>query len=521
MPMARRDVLILARAALATTILSTTALLDFYASNMAELASPVRVLHYAAATLAMVAICVGGVKLLLPRLPLWCALLATGLMAFMFFSYHELVVVLRASEVHFGASLPVVWMVVSVTVGALAVAFLRQPGASSILLALSLAFAAPALLRIVTVPAGEQQARAASHEPVAAAASNRISPNIYWIVLDGYPRQDVLREEFGFDNSDFIGSLTSFGFTVLDQSRSNFPATVNSISSTLNMDYTVRPNGEGIEPLPLKDMYPIVRGQSRTVTRLKSAGYHYVHFENGYDYLTECDAAEPRCVRGNLGLDELDTAILSNTPIIDLVVDWEKLKGRFYEAPFAWGGVADLTAKIDVIRRTPSPFFVYAHVLAPHPPIRFRADCSFRPADLDLERWNALARPAFIEQLECVNTQTKALLQEIVQADAGALIILQSDHGTAFRNQFKKPPTEWTEADLHERFANLNALRLPEHCRTLATPDLTLVDTFPLVFACLTGGDFARHLPPRFFVTPYDDSQDFGHLVEYKADLFR
>jgi hypothetical protein len=79
----------------------------------------------------------------------------------------------------------------------------------------------------------------------------------------------------------------------------------------------------------------------------------------------------------------------------------------------------------------------------------------------------------------------------------------------------------WTEADLHERFANLNALRLPEPCRTLAAPDLTLVDSFPLVFACLTGSDFNGHLPPRFFVTPYDDSQDFGHLVEYKADLFR
>jgi hypothetical protein len=368
---------------------------------------------------------------------------------------------------------------------------------------------------------GEQQARAATREPIAAAASNRISPNIYWIVLDGYPRQDVLREEFGFDNSDFIHALTSLGFVVLDQSRSNFPATVNSISSTLNMDYAVRPEGEDIEPFPLEDMYPIVRGQSRTVSRLKSAGYHYVHFENGYDYLTECDAGEPRCVRGNLGLDELDTAILSNTPMIDLIVDWGKLKGRFYEAPFAWGGVADLTAKIGEIRKTPSPFFVYAHVLAPHPPIRFRADCSFRTADLDLQGWHASARPAFIEQLKCVNTQTKALLQEVVQADADALIILQSDHGTAFRNQFNMPPTEWTEADLHERFANLNALRLPEPCRTFAAPDLTLIDTFPLVFACLAGGDFKRHLPPRFFVTPYDDSQDFGHLVEYKADLFR
>ena len=519
--MPRRDALILATAALATTILSTTALLDFYASNMAELASPLRVLHYAAATLAMVAACAGGLRLLPPRLPLWRALLATGLAAFVFFGYHELVAMLRASKVHPGTWLPVAWMAATMMVGALSAILLRRPGASSALLVLSLAFAAPSALRIVTIHAGEQQAPAASREIVAAAVSNRISPNIYWIVLDGYPRQDVLHEEFGFDNSDFIGSLTSLGFSVLDQSRSNFPATVNSISSTLNMDYTIRPTGESIEPFSIKDMYPIVRGQSRTVSRLKSAGYHYVHFANGYDYLTECDAAEPRCVRGNLGLDELDTAILSNTPIVDLIVDLEKLKGRFYEAPFAWGGVADLTAKIDVIRKTPPPFFVYAHVLAPHPPIRFRADCSFRAADPDLEKWNALARPAFIEQLECVNTQTKALLQEIVQADAGALIILQSDHGTAFRGQFEKRPTDWSEADLHERFGALNALRLPAPCRALAAPDLALVDTFPLVFACLTGSHFTRHSPPRFFVTPYDESQDFGDLVEYKADLFR
>jgi hypothetical protein len=61
----------------------------------------------------------------------------------------------------------------------------------------------------------------------------------------------------------------------------------------------------------------------------------------------------------------------------------------------------------------------------------------------------------------------------------------------------------------------------PSHDRTLVAPDLTLVDTFPLVFACLSGSDFTRHLPPRFFVTPYDFSEDFGQLVEYKADLFQ
>jgi hypothetical protein len=183
MPMARRDALILARAVLATTIMSTTALLDFYASNMAELASPVRVLHYAAATLAMVAVCAGCLKLIWPRLPLWRALLATGVMAFMFFSYHELVVGLRASKVHFGASLPVVWMVVTVTVGALAATFLRRPGASSVLLALSLAFAAPALLPSLSCLRESNRHRrlpASPSQPPPAIASRPTSTGSYW-----------------------------------------------------------------------------------------------------------------------------------------------------------------------------------------------------------------------------------------------------------------------------------------------------------------------------------------------------
>jgi Sulfatase len=333
-------------------------------------------------------------------------------------------------------------------------------------------------------------------------------------VLDGYPRQDVLKEEFAFDNSDFIRSLAALDFVVLGNSRSNFPATVNSISSTVNSDYTVEGDGDALKAFPMEKMYPMVKGRNRTVFRLASAGYTYVHFENGYDYLTECAPDVPKCVRGNLGLDEFDIAILSNTPIIDLILS------RRRPTPFAWGGVDDLTSMLGAIRSTPSPFFLYAHVLAPHPPIRFTADCGFRAAEPDLQRWIAANRPAFIDQLRCTNSQTLTLLQKIARSDASALIILQSDHGTAFRGQLQKPPADWSDADLHERFGALNAMRLPKQCRPMAADDLTLVDTFPLVFSCLTGSTFQRH-HARFFVTPYDDSADFGRAVEYPPEQVR
>jgi hypothetical protein len=511
-----KDIVLLIGSMVATAILSTVALVDFYVINARELSGATRVVHYAEGTLATVAICAGCLKLLLPRFPLWRVVLATGLATFAFYSYDEIKTLLKALNVHLGAWLPLSWIAVTIGIGAFALVLLRRSAAVSVLLALSLAFSVPSVARIVIFPASEDRSQGSPKEASRHASANQTSPNIYWIVLDGYPRQDVLRKDFAFDNSGFIQSLASSGFTVLGNSLSNFPATAYSISSTLNMDYPVRADGDGIAPFPMNEMYPIVRGKNRAVSRLKAAGYNYVHFENGYDYLTRCDADEPRCVRGNVGLDEADTAILSNTPIIDLIVNWEKLKGKLAPASFAWGAVDDLTSKLDTIRQTPSPFFLYAHILAPHPPIRLRSDCSFRPAEPDLQNWTAAARPAFVEQLECINVQTQVLLRRVIQSDPDALIILQSDHGTAFNGQFEKPPTDWLDADLHERFGVLNALRLPEKCRAKAASDLTLVDTFPLVLSCLTGDEFEPHLP-RFFVTPYEKSKEFGRAFEYRA----
>lgn len=509
----RDDHWLLLRAALAAAILSTLALLDFYAGNITALAGPARVLHYAAGTCAITAIMAAGLKVLLPRLPLWRILLATGLMVFVFFAY-DIDLIQRELKAHLGPLAPLAWVAATLGSGIVALAAVRNRDAVTIALVLSAAFAAPSVARIATFAMREVPARATASDPGGTREHFARSPNIYWIVLDGYPRQDVLAEDFRFDNEGFLQSLRGLDFAVLGRSRSNFPATINSISSTASFDYTVEGDGETLRPLPMQDMQARVRGKNRTVARLKSAGYTYVHFENGYDYLTECAPDEPRCVRGNLGLDELDIAILSNTPIIDLIVQ------RRQSTPFAWGGVDDLTAKLNAIRAMPSPFFLYAHVLAPHPPIRFRSDCSFRPADPDLQLWRAEARPAFVAQLACVNSQTLVLLHEIIRTDPDALILLQSDHGTAFRGQFQKPPTAWTDADLHERFGALNAMRLPRSCRDMAADDLTLVDTFPLVLSCLSGTEFKPH-HPRFFVTPYDNSSDFGHAIEYPSERVR
>ena len=97
---------------------------------------------------------------------------------------------------------------------------------------LSAAFAAPSIARIATFALRGDAAHAIASDTAGTRERFALSPNIYWIVLDGYPRQDVLAEDFKFDNSGFIQSLRGLDFTVLGRSRANFPATINSISST-------------------------------------------------------------------------------------------------------------------------------------------------------------------------------------------------------------------------------------------------------------------------------------------------
>jgi len=62
-------------------------------------------------------------------------------------------------------------------------------------------------------------------------------PDIYFIILDGYARQDVLKTHFDYDNSTFLDFLKDMGFYVVEKSRSNYMVSALSLTSALNMDY--------------------------------------------------------------------------------------------------------------------------------------------------------------------------------------------------------------------------------------------------------------------------------------------
>ncbi len=62
-------------------------------------------------------------------------------------------------------------------------------------------------------------------------------PDVYYIILDAYARDDVLLQDHGLDNGPLLSELEDLGFFIARCSQSNYAQTQLSLSSSLNMDY--------------------------------------------------------------------------------------------------------------------------------------------------------------------------------------------------------------------------------------------------------------------------------------------
>ena len=62
-------------------------------------------------------------------------------------------------------------------------------------------------------------------------------PDIYLLLLDGYTNSKSLEKFYHFDDEPFIDSLQKKGFYLASNSKSNYPFTILTLSSALNLNY--------------------------------------------------------------------------------------------------------------------------------------------------------------------------------------------------------------------------------------------------------------------------------------------
>ena len=140
---------------------------------------------------------------------------------------------------------------------------------------------------------GEPQppASAAVEEQSAHLPSGAPKPDIYYIILDGYSRDDTLQDFFSYDNSEFLQSLKEMGFYVALCSQSNYAQTQLSLSSSSNMEYL-----QSIDPIyadpgnTSRAALPGMIRNSAVRKFLEDQGYQIVGFDSGFSWTNLIDA---------------------------------------------------------------------------------------------------------------------------------------------------------------------------------------------------------------------------------------
>ena len=303
------------------------------------------------------------------------------------------------------------------------------------------------------------------------------TPDVYFIIMDEYTRQDVLDKIYDFDNAPFLDGLRELGFTVIDCSQSNYAQTELAFASILNIDYL-----DELGPFPAGSTdLSVIRSlikDSDVVTAFRELGYSIVTFETGYYFSEFKDADVYYTTSGGQGLvsgmNAFEVLLLRTTAglfLLDMATVLPDLLVPNTTQPLE-DKRTQVLYDLEVLSRLPhevtSPKFVFMHILLPHEPFIFNAEGEAVDYPENLEQ-SAYAE-AYREQVMFLNSRMLSLLSTVIEtSDTPPIIILQGDTGPG-------------RVSKEGRMAILNALYLPGDDSPSLPPYLSPVNNFRLIF---------------------------------------
>lgn len=330
---------------------------------------------------------------------------------------------------------------------------------------------------------------------VTPAAAPAATPDIYFILLDGYARSDILAQYYGFDNSPFLDDLRGRGFQVSDASRANHAWTFLSLGSALNLDYVQPLLGERLDPASRdrQEIYRLLR-DNETARFLRRRRYRTVSLQSTW---------------GGTG---------SNPHVDEFIACHSGMFGNEYlraVADASWLRAIASKASMDIASchlsnfetlaaqaKAPGPKFVFAHFMPPHYPYLFdREGRVLRRANIsdqfEFQKRLWEDRDSYVNQLVYVNRRIgEAIGRLLAESARPPVILLVSDHGPNLKDHLER------EEQRHIRLANLTAMHLPGAPARYLPPDATPVNHLRRVFNFY----FDAHmplLPDRYYFSTY------------------
>ncbi len=307
-------------------------------------------------------------------------------------------------------------------------------------------------------------------------------PDIYYIVLEDYADNTTLKHLYSYDNSSFLDNLAALGLTVRGDALSNYPYTVDSLPSTLQMDYltdaATRFKNAPSSEFPMHAIF----NDPAIAQELKKQGYQYLHVGGWWTDTRSIPSADVNYAAGfqlsflglHKTLTQFESTLTAKSVFGRLLLNGIRI-GHWQLA-----GMTNLDARgltqyqYQTLRglaesNTQGGRFIFGHIMMPHPPFAYNADGSTPTYSADYNDDGAKLEQKYVAQMRYINTLTQDLVADIkAHAQQPPVIIIQSDEGPHPREIAEGENeldtfdlTQLAPDKLHQKYGILAAYDLP------------------------------------------------------------
>lgn len=338
-------------------------------------------------------------------------------------------------------------------------------------------------------------------------------PDIWFLVLDTYPSADTLRQTFSSAGADLVQELAKRGFHINQNALTPYSMTMLAVPALLDGEYvlTKGPATPGVG----QEIRRRVIGENRFVRSIARLDYSITVVENGWRF-SGCAEFVDTCVAAPW-LDEQSGLLLQRS-----LVGRSMNVGREDFIPRASSALIDwLADNGERIKDNGVPDLVYLHIMLPHSPLRFNAECGLEP-DGPMRGGFTIGAPnlptailrerirLYVEQVECISAVVTELIDTLGDR---AIVGVVGDHGPDLQGQTEFPLEGWSEDMVQERMLTLAAVRLPQEC---AADLRSTMGVALAIVACSTGSELTSTIP-RAFLVGHDVSAP-NSLLELDSD---
>jgi hypothetical protein len=390
--------------------------------------------------------------------------------------------------------------------------------ATIILLATQLVQTVPVLMQAQAAEVSADGAADSSRTKTVSKAVDRRDgrrPDVFLIVLDKYSSGAWLSHTYGVDHTPFEDSLRALGFVVPPAARANYAHTQIALASFLNWRFI---DTSGTPPTLTWNAMRALIDTARVWEAFKAKGYRVVTIPTTFPATRTLATADLELRPTHHQSIPFAETWRVNSPLSSVPIG---KKGA--PMPYPAESLKDIEWKLQMLESLPDtagPLFAFMHLLSPHEPYLFNADCSPREPWWPLTDQGAnfeLIRTAYAAQVVCLDRMLLRTVRSLLsRPGVRPVIILQADHG---HGQISVDPlrgftlteSELSPERLGERFGIFAGYLFPG-ADTAIYDDISAVNVMPLVLRSVFG-TAATRLPDRSLWSSYQNAFSFSEVA--------